>query len=67
VRNLLRAKRFLAQTGEQTSDLPLSFKSAKFWARVDNLGIQVYQILGITRKTLYRKLEEYGQPIEDDS
>ena len=25
------------------------------------------QILGITRKTLYRKLEEYGQPIEDDS
>jgi two-component system response regulator HydG len=25
------------------------------------------QILGITRKTLYRKLEEYGQPIEDDN
>jgi two-component system response regulator HydG len=25
------------------------------------------QILGITRKTLYRKLEEYGHPIEDDS
>ena len=22
------------------------------------------QILGITRKTLYRKLEEYGQPVD---
>jgi len=25
------------------------------------------QILGITRKTLYRKLEDFGQPVEDDS
>jgi two-component system response regulator HydG len=24
------------------------------------------QILGITRKTLYRKLEEYGQPVGDE-
>jgi hypothetical protein len=41
----------LNQTGESTSELPLSFKSAKFWARVDNLGIQVYQILGILGPT----------------
>jgi len=37
----------LRDKGESTSDLPLSFKSAKFYARVDNLGIQVYFILGI--------------------
>jgi hypothetical protein len=41
----------LAQSGESSSDLPLSFKSAKFWSRVDNLGIQVYQILGILGPT----------------
>lgn len=41
----------LQQSGESTSDLPLSFKSAPFWARVDNLGIQVYQILGILGPT----------------
>jgi hypothetical protein len=42
-----RALTVLRDTGETASDLPLSFKSARFWARVDNLGIQVYQLLGI--------------------
>lgn len=42
-----RALTILRQSGESTSDLPLSFKSAQFHARVDNLGIQVYFILGI--------------------
>ena len=37
----------LQSSGESTSDLPLSFKSAKYWARLDNLGIQVYFLLGI--------------------
>ena len=37
----------LKQSGESASELPLSFKSARFHARVDNLGIQVYFILGI--------------------
>ena len=37
----------LRDRGESTSELPLSFKSAQFHARVDNLGIQVYFILGI--------------------
>jgi hypothetical protein len=37
----------LRDTGESTSDLPLSFKSAPFYGRVDNTGIQVYQLLGI--------------------
>ena len=41
------ALKALRDSGESASDLPLSFKSAKFWARVDNLGIQVYFILGI--------------------
>lgn len=42
-----RALTVLRDSGESTSDLPLSFKSAQFYARVDNLGIQVYFILGI--------------------
>jgi hypothetical protein len=42
-----RALTVLRDSGESTSVLPLSFKSAEFWARVDNLGIQVYFILGI--------------------
>lgn len=37
----------LRDAGESASELPLSFKSAQFNARVDNLGIQVYFILGI--------------------
>src|SRR5690606_16055805 len=42
-----RALTVLRDTGETASDLPLLFKSARFWVRVDNLGIQVYQLLGI--------------------
>jgi hypothetical protein len=37
----------LRDRGESESVLPLSFKSAQFHARVDNLGIQVYFILNI--------------------
>jgi len=37
----------LATTGESVTELPLSFKSAVFHARIDNLGFQVQFLLGV--------------------